>query len=778
MNMKKLWLQVSLFLHIWEKRSKAIGLSEFINDVRGPRWAVLADSHRNLLREGRLEQAAKIKGDLAAIIVAGVFKGGHAAGQMVSFSGLMGVDFDHTDERTEELVTLFSGLPYVVAVFISISGRGVKVLVRVDVESAEQYAVVYPVVATELSTLAHFGYDGKCSDLGRACFVSHDPNAYYNPDAEVFPWQDRVSEPSSPVPSSPVGPAAGFVVGLLSDFERRNPFVRGHRNDFLLKLGRTARYKEFSSAEFQLLVQISVQRFAGEEYSPADIEKRMIAGYQFVESRVPRANGAALGSLGSGLTYAPPQRPDVEEEADEASGKDEALRRQAPCFPDELFEHLPPLLTQGVELARNPRERDMLLMGMLANISGCLPGVQILYDQLYCSMHFYFIAIAHAGGGKGVLALAGLLPTAIHRHYEAQNRQATREYKEAMLRWNLEVKQAEKAKRIPDLSLAPQAPRLVMLKVSPNISKSRLIIYLEENAELGVIINATELDMVSGAIRQDCGKHDDVFRAAFQHEEVSSDFKVDGRQVMAHDPHLACCFAGTPSQLAAFVLSMANGLYSRLSIYGGEGVWEWRSAAPRKQGVDHRAVFKQLSERLLEMHLFLLQSPTEVVFTPEQWAEHTERFRGWLSEVVGEKEDSPGAIVFRHGLIAMRIAGILTALRKCEFAFATPEYICSDEDFRTAMQLVEVLLEHTLLLSSSLPGTDKPTRPLKAYFRLRPVLERLKTKFSYQEFMEEVSLQQLPVSTAKRLLAKAVAAQILVKEEDGYRKLKGCHLKG
>lgn len=44
--------------------------------------------------------------------------------------------------------------------------------------------------------------------------------------------------------------------------------------------------------------------------------------------------------------------------------------------------------------------------------------------------------------------------------------------------------------------------------------------------------------------------------------------------------------------------------------------------------------------------------------------------------------------------------------------------------------------------------------------------------------MEEVSLQQLPVSTAKRLLAKAVAAQILVKEEDGYRKLKGCHLKG
>lgn len=31
------------------------------------------------------------------------------------------------------------------------------------------------------------------------------------------------------------------------------------------------------------------------------------------------------------------------------------------------------------------------------------------------------------------------------------------------------------------------------------------------------------------------------FRAAFQHEVVSADFKVNGRQVVAHNPHLALC---------------------------------------------------------------------------------------------------------------------------------------------------------------------------------------------------------------------------------------------
>lgn len=87
--------------------------------------------------------------------------------------------------------------------------------------------------------------------------------------------------------------------------------------------------------------------------------------------------------------------------------------------------------------------------------------------------------------------------------------------------------------------------------------------------------------MVSGAIRNEYGKHDDVFRAAFQHEVVSADFKVNGRQVVAHHPRLALCFAGTPNQLARFIPSLESGLYSRFLIYTGQSDWCWRSAAPR-----------------------------------------------------------------------------------------------------------------------------------------------------------------------------------------------------
>jgi len=181
-----------------------------------------------------------------------------------------------------------------------------------------------------------------------------------------------------------------------------------------------------------------------------------------------------------------------------------------------------------------------------------------------------------------VVSLAGLLPGEIHRYYEKQNEEMRLVYDKAFFEWELELKKAQAEKRSPDFSLRPKEPVRKLLTLSPNVSKSMLISALEESGKLGCCINATELDMVSGAIRNDYGKHDDVFRAAFQHEVVSADFKVNGRQVVAHNPHLALCLAGTPNQLVRFIPSLENGLYSRFLVYTGQSDWCWRSAAPRE----------------------------------------------------------------------------------------------------------------------------------------------------------------------------------------------------
>ena len=211
-------------------------------------------------------------------------------------------------------------------------------------------------------------------------------------------------------------------------------------------------------------------------------------------------------------------------------------------------------------------------------------------------------------------------------------------------------------------------------------------------------------------------------------------------------------------------------MYSRMAFYIGEGRWKWISAAPVEGSTDHVKLFRKLSEEVLRMFVFLSGSPTEVCFTPGQWEEHTQRFSNVLQEVVSEDDDSHGAIVFRHGLIAARIAMVLTALRKCEPMWNVQQCRCTDEDFHTAMAMTEVLLEHSLLLSSSLPGLALKARPLQQFHRALAVLRRLKHRFSYTDFVSSAMEDGASESTAKRLLRRVLQSHFVVNKEDGYVK--------
>ena len=71
-------------------------------------------------------------------------------------------------------------------------------------------------------------------------------------------------------------------------------------------------------------------------------------------------------------------------------------------------------------------------------------------------------------------------------------------------------------------------------------------------------------------------------------------------------------------------------MYSRVAFYVGQAPWEYKSANPGKVRLDMRAYFKGMGEERLRMFIFLSGSSTEVIFTEEQWKEHTERFRTCL----------------------------------------------------------------------------------------------------------------------------------------------------
>ena len=774
----------SFYFSVFDEHAVDMTLEEFVKLLRGERWKVQVEEYQRLKASGRETEAKKLKRKLAALVIAGRCDGSHAETNLKQWSGDAMLDVDKCNGRVSEFLQVLKDTPWVKAAWRSVSYDGLKLVVRVEAESVDEYRLAYALVAWHVAQLLAFPCDMSCKNPTRPCFASYDPEAFFRPDTEVFPWRrfvtehpDRVGEILAELkvktPAGASGPpvaASGMLHTFFNEFLEQNPFVDGKKNEFLLKLGRIARYKGVGEEELARLKTLAVERLAGMGCAAGDIPPRIDSGYRYAdmnkgpETPVFRAHKAQ----GSPMRYSEPN--EGEEEAELEKLEADKLRREVPCLPDELFDRLPDFLKRGLTHVRNKRERDILLLSMITNISGCLPGVRMNYGGMVYSADLYLVALAGSGRGKGVMQLAAILPAAIQEYYDELNRKDEREYRQKLLKWNLEERLAAQEKRVPDLDQCPEMPVERILKVAPNISKSQLILALEAGGAVGLVMNASELDMISSAMHQEYGKHDDVMRAASQHEEVSSYFKTDHRLVVVSDPHLALCASGTPAQLHKFISSLENGMYSRVAFYVGQAHWEYKSANPGKARLDMRAYFKGMGEELLRMFIFLSGSPTEVVFTEEQWKEHTERFRTYLREVVAEDDDSPGAIVLRHGLMVSRIAMVLTALRKCEPQWNTSEWECSDEDFHTAMQIVDVLLEHSLLLSTSMDDTAGRIRPVKAFFKLRPVLKKMPREFTYSELMAAANEAGLPTASVKRYLLRLVYYQIVEKEDGKYRK--------
>ena len=774
----------SFYFSVFDEHAVDMTLKEFVKLLRGERWKVQVEEYQRLKASGRETEAKKLKRKLAALVIAGRCDGSHAETNLKQWSGDAMLDVDKCNGRVSEFLQVLKDTPWVKAAWRSVSYDGLKLVVRVEAESVDEYRMAYALVAWHVAQLLAFPCDMSCKNPTRPCFASYDPEAFFRPDTEVFPWRrfvtehpDRVGEilaelkvktPASA--SKPPVAASGMLHTFFNEFLEQNPFVDGKKNEFLLKLGRIARYKGVGEEELARLKTLAVERLAGMGCAAGDIPPRIDSGYRYADmNKGPETPASrAHKAQGSPMRYSEPN--EGEEEAELEKLEADKLRREVPCLPDELFDRLPDFLKRGLTHVRNKRERDILLLSMITNISGCLPGVRMNYGGMVYSADLYLVALAGSGRGKGVMQLAAILPAAIQEYYDELNRKDEREYRQKLLKWNLEERLAAQEKRVPDLDQCPEMPVERILKVAPNISKSQLILALEAGGAVGLVMNVSELDMISSAMHQEYGKHDDVMRAASQHEEVSSYFKTDHRLVVVSDPHLALCASGTPAQLHKFISSLENGMYSRVAFYVGQAHWEYKSANPGKARLDMRAYFKGMGEELLRMFIFLSGSPTEVVFTEEQWKEHTERFRTYLREVVAEDDDSPGAIVLRHGLMMSRIAMVLTALRKCEPQWNTSEWECSDEDFHTAMQIVDVLLEHSLLLSTSMDDTAGRIRPVKAFFKLRPVLKKMPREFTYSELMAAANEAGLPTASVKRYLLRLVYYQIVEKEDGKYRK--------
>lgn len=820
-------MKISEFGSVRSKQSQTISLQEYVNKVRSNTFKAQVEEYRRLAAlPGHEAEAQRVKDGMPCIVPAGVCSGGHAVKNLVKHSGLLQIDMDHTLLRTTEVCRLLCELPYVTVVHKSFSQNGVRAFVRVAAEDVmRNYEQLYAAVGEAVSRHAAHNYDSKCKILTQPSFYSWDADAYYNPDAETFKMQwgeetgkeagtisetaanaggtvsrgiiSEVTDSGKAVSGGAISEvtdsgrtvsggaisgvtdseksasgatAPGFLVQFLNDFEHRNPFRRGERNDLALKLGRVSRSKGFSKKELEEVINLFIRRYAATDFTAEDIRQRITAGYQFIDSLPQKTEIPGEGSNRVHFPYDPAEPPDAGSEEEDLLEKNNELRAQSPYIPDSAYSGLPQFLKDCVKYASDPRERDITLLGSLNCCSALFPGVSFFYKNALYSSHFYHALVANAAAGKGVVAFILSLLDATQEYYDRQRRDQKKAFEKAQMAWEAEVHQALREHRSPDSDKKPEEPKAKYLKTSSTTSKSRLLEQLATNGELGCHMSSTEINTLISSLAQDYGKYEDILCKAAHHEEISQSYKIDGDPIVVPRPHLALIMSGTPEQFTGFFRSHENGLYSRFLIYTRQLNPHWETCAPGEGRVDLREHFHTLGKKLFEMHKLLLESPTLVTFTPGQWERHTQQFGVWLKSALVEGKEFPTSIVFRHGLLAMRLASILTIFRKWDDYRYAKEYCCTDADFDTAMQIIATVIEHSLLLGTSLPDTGHPPVAMRKFHQFEDVLKKLPRIFSYIDFINAAKELGISVSTAKRYLRKAVEQELVVKQKDKYRK--------
>ena len=792
---KEKHLDITVFHTLMQsKGSELISLKSWLELIRDGMWRTEVELIRTLRGEGRKDEADRMKRRLPAAVVAGDCMPGRFPKYLTRRTGMAVMDIDHIDpERLEELKTLLmDSFAWVAAVHTTSSGCGLRIVARLGEVHPDCYRRAYAMAAAELERLTRLPCDMQCKDLCRATFASYDPLLRMRRDmgdVPLFPYPegfDPFAPPAAPVPALPAAredaacahTAAPDVADFLDRFLARHPYVKGSRNAVLLRMGQRARYEGLSAAGLGLLKRAAFERLGGDGMTFRDFDTRLDWGWNHSDER-PRQEPARVQRVPrvhNGCAFPQNDAQCAENNAVGTEEGEEERMDKCPYFNDEIFALLPPLIRRGVEAAEGRRQRDMLLMGMLANLSGCLPMVRTVYARRRYSPHFYFAAVAPAGAGKGILAFAASLGEMIHADMERENRRLRREYDRRMSIWETEQRNAARQKRVPDFDLRPEEPPRRVLLVPASTSKSQLMLDLEASGEIGLVMNATEIDSLSASLAADYGKLSGELRSAYHHEAFGQNFKVDGRQIRVRHPRIALCFAGTPGQLATLIPTMEDGMYSRFAFLTGAGVRHWVSAAPNEdEGMtDNDALFDELAAEVKRAYDFLLQSPTTVRFTAAQWCRHEQVFSRAMRHVLCENEENTVAVVGRHGLLAIRIAMIFTALRKFDDGWQMAECTCSDADFDTALSIVRVLLAHSLELSTILLKDKGRRRTMTSFFKVHATLTRLPERFSYTDFIGAAGEEGVSRSSAKRALKRLLDEQILVHADEGYMKTSKC----
>ncbi len=253
---------ISYYKSLTDKTNTSYELSEIFQMIRGD--INIKQIIEQLRNETNKDNADFLKKKLPAITPSGLFDGQRKSEQLIKYSGFICLDFDNI-KNTYEVKNFLSTDLYTYCVFISPSGNGIKLFVRVKTD-AKKHAENFHLLQSYYSKKYKLILDKSCKDITRLMFLSYDKDLYVNENSKEWNLTEYNKYQ---------------IESLLEIFKKKETFSPGNRNNFIFKFASICLKEGFDKTFCQTFL---LEKYADNDFKNEEIFNPVNSAYSYTKN--------------------------------------------------------------------------------------------------------------------------------------------------------------------------------------------------------------------------------------------------------------------------------------------------------------------------------------------------------------------------------------------------------------------------------------------------------------------------------------------------------------